>query len=137
MSLGVSLYCVPVEPAIAVQLPPVLLQRSHWYVKVMEAPVHVPRLTVTVWPSTHVPDTLGGLLFTGAFAFTTSVGFDADVCEPDEFVAVTRTRIRDPTSAEVRTYVVPVAPAMFVQLLPSELPPSVPQRTHWYANVMG
>jgi hypothetical protein len=46
---------------------------------------------------------LGALEFTGAFAVTVSVGLDAAVCEPDAFVAVTRTRILDPTSAEVRT----------------------------------
>ena len=64
------------------------------------APVHVPGSAVTTWPTTIVPRPTGGDVFTGG-PTTTPVGFDAAVREPSAFVAVTRTRIRKPTSALV------------------------------------
>ena len=48
------------------------------------------RTTVTVWPSTIEPEIVGPLPLTGAVAVTVEVGFEAAVCEPDEFVAATR-----------------------------------------------
>src|SRR5947209_6515569 len=51
------------------------------------------------------------------------------VLEPVAFFAVTCTSSVWATSAEVATYVVPVAPGMAVQ------PPPVPtQRSHWYES---
>jgi hypothetical protein len=69
-------------------------------------------------------------VFTGG-PTTTPVGFDAAVRDPSAFVAVTRTRMRDPTSALARRYRSVVAPEMIVQLPPSGWPPSAPHRTHW------
>jgi len=57
---------------------------------------------------------------------TTAVGSDVAEREPAPFVAVTRTLIFDPTSLPVKRYVLPVAPAMLVQL-----PPDLLQRSHW------
>ncbi|MBA3562031.1 MAG: hypothetical protein H0W35_04845 [Actinobacteria bacterium] len=45
-----------------------------------------------------VPRTSGIEVFTGG-PTTIAVGFDATVCSPSAFVAVTRTRKRDATSA--------------------------------------
>jgi hypothetical protein len=137
-SLAVSLYCLPVAPEMEAKLAPWLLERSHWYANVMgPAPVQVPGFAVKVEPSTIEPDIVGPFVFTGAPALTTLVALDATVVEPAEFVAVTRTRIRNPTSLDVRVWVVFVAPPICAQLLPSGRPPSVPQRTHWYTNVIG
>jgi len=83
-----------------------------------------------------VPRTTGVDVFTGG-PTTTAVGFDAAVREPSAFIAVTRTRIREPTSALVSRYLSPVAPEMIVQLPPSGSPPSAPQRTHWNAYEIG
>ena len=47
------------------------------------------------------------------------VGFDAAESEPSAFVAVTRTRMRIPTSMSRSRYVVPVAPPIVRQLEPS------------------
>ncbi len=49
-----------------------------------------------------VPETTGIDVLTGGPTIA-AVGFDATVCEPSEFVAVTRTRSRNPTSALVTT----------------------------------
>ena len=57
---------------------------------------------------------------------TTAVGSDVAEPEPDALVAVTRTLIFEPTSLPVKTYVLPVAPAMLVQF-----PPDLLQRSHW------
>src|SRR5205823_11446212 len=59
-------------------------------------------------------------------------GRDTAELEPALFVAVTRTRIRWPASAEARTYVCDVAPDTSAQL-----PPPLPQRRHRYENVSG
>ena len=76
--------------------------------------------------------------FDGALALTTAaVAFDAAVAEPSPLVAVTRTRRRRPTSALATTYLEVLAPPIVAQSDPSEAPPSAPQRTHWYANVIG
>ena len=57
---------------------------------------------------------------------TTAVGSDVAEPEPAALVAVTLTRIFDPMSLPVKTYVLPVAPAMLVQF-----PPDLLQRSHW------
>ncbi len=61
-------------------------------------PVQLPGCTVASDPTSAVPPTSGIDVFTGG-PTTTAVGFDATVCSPSAFVAVTRTRKRDPTSA--------------------------------------
>src|SRR5687767_8878490 len=52
--------------------------------------------------------------------------------EPLAFRAVTRTRMRKPTSALRTPYVLPFAPTTGRQLVPS-----ASQRCHWYANPVG
>ncbi len=69
--------------------------------------------------------------------WTAAVAFDARVCSPRLLEAVTRKRMRDPTSSAESVYAVVVAPEIVVQLEPSGSPPSSPQRTHWYANEIG
>ena len=69
-----------------------------------------------------------------ADAWTTAVGFEAAVALPELFLAVTRTRIRRPTSAAASVYDELVAPPIAGQFDPLALPPSLPHRTHWYAN---
>src|SRR5512134_24996 len=66
-----------------------------------------------------------------------AVGFDATVWDPSAFEAVTRTRMRNPTSAARSVYCEPVAPDTMAQLPPSGWPPSGPHRTHWRAYVIG
>jgi hypothetical protein len=138
-SAAVSLNCALVALAIEAKvLPWAVFERSHWYVNVIgAAPVQVPVLAAIVEPSTIEPDTAGALVFTGALPWTTPVALDATVVEPEEFVAVTRTRMREPASFPVSVWVAFVAPAICAQLLPSGSPPSAPHRTHWYANVIG
>ena len=58
---------------------------------------------------------------------TTSVSAEAAVAEPPPFVAVTCTRIAQPTSDPPSVYDASVALAMFAQP-----PPELSQRRHWY-----
>ena len=60
-----------------------------------------------------------GLGAVGAAA-TRLLAADDAVADPTEFVAVTDTRIVEPTSADERTYVAPVAPAIGVHDAPPE-----------------
>src|SRR5689334_14747848 len=103
------------------QLVPEELQRCHWYPKLIGAvPLQVPGDAVSTCPSVGVPETVGGLVFEGgtAGAEMTAVAEDGADAFPATFVAVTTTRIVDPTSADVRTYVCDDAPAMLVQVDP-------------------
>ena len=72
-----------------------------------------------------------------AAAWTIAVGFEAASVLPFPSVAVTCARMRWPTSAASSLYVWPVAPDTGGQFDPSGAPPSAPQRTHWYVNVIG
>ena len=56
---------------------------------------------------------LGGVL-------TDAVAAEVAVTEPTELLAVTETRIVDPTSADTREYAVPVAPVIGAQSAPPE-----------------
>ena len=56
---------------------------------------------------------------------------------PLAFVAVTRTRSREPRSLDATTYACVLAPPITAQSEPSGLPPELAQRTHWYANEVG
>jgi hypothetical protein len=72
----------------------------------------------------------GAVALSGGRAATVPDGADRTVAEPAPFVAVTRTRRRNPTSSAVSGYVLDVAPGTSVQLVPV-----ASQRTHWYAYV--
>ena len=76
-----------------------------------------------------VPVTAGATVFAGG-PLTIALAADSAEDEPAEFVAVTFTRIVEPTSAWTRVYVVPVAPPMLLQFAP---PWS--HRSHCWANV--
>jgi hypothetical protein len=95
-------------------------------------PIQVPGSAVTTDPVRNVPRNDGALVCTGG-PTTVPVGFEAAVAEPSAFVAVTRARSRNPTSAAVRVYLEPVAPEIAMQSLPSGCPPPDPQRTQRYA----
>jgi len=130
-----------VAPVIDEQLPPLALQVRHWYVnEIGWVPDHVPGSAVWVAPTIGDPEIVGGWTFRGlADPWTTAVGLDTALSEPSAFVAVTRTRIRTPTSALRSRYVVPepAGPAMGAQFEPSAAPPSVGHRSQRYANVIG
>ena len=100
-SAAASRYVWPFAPEIVTQLPPAVLHWSQRYeYEIGCLPVHDPGSAVTVEPTSIVPRTPGVEVFTGA-PTTTAVGLDAAVREPSAFIAVTRTRIREPTSALV------------------------------------
>ena len=61
-------------------------------------------------------------------AATTAVGVVVAVVDPSALVAVTWARSVLSRSTVFKVYVVAVAPEMFEQL-----PPSLSQRSHWYA----
>ena len=63
---------------------------------------------------------------------TTAVGTDVEAALPSALVAVTTTRMVEPTSGSVSPYVRSVAPATAVQLAPFSL-----QRCQAYAYVIG
>jgi RecB family exonuclease len=74
---------------------------------------------------------VGRVVGTGApRGATTSVAFEAALALPSLLVAVTRTRIVEPTSAAARVYVFVVAPAITAQFEASPEPPSFGQRRH-------
>src|SRR5262245_42686565 len=136
-SADVSRYVLPFAPPIAEQSPPPELQRSQRNENEIGcAPVHEPGSAVTTAPTVIVPRTVGVDVLTGG-PTTTLVGFDATVFEPSAFIAVTRTRSLKPTSARTSRYRRSVAREMMAQFPPSGCPPSVPHRTHWYANEIG
>jgi hypothetical protein len=70
------------------------------------------------------PSTVRLALGLGA-AVTTAVAAEDAVVEPAESLAVTETRIVDPTSNDARRYVVPLAPA-----IDEQEPPPESQRCH-------
>ena len=60
-----STYVFSVAPPMLAQLPPSLSQRRQSYVNEVGVPVHVPLLAVRVWPSSAVPEIVGGDWFAG------------------------------------------------------------------------
>ena len=64
-------------------------------------PLQAPCCTLSVESTSGVPTTSGSDVLTGPPA-TTAVGFEAATREPSAFVAVTRTRMRNPTSPPPR-----------------------------------
>ena len=64
-------------------------------------PFQVPFEAVSVWPSAGVPAIVGSAVFAGALGPTSTPGeLVSTSAAPAEFVAVTWTRSRLPTSAE-------------------------------------
>jgi hypothetical protein len=127
------MYEEPVAPVMLTQVDPAVSQRRHCCVYVIGVvPVHVPSVVVRVCPFTALPETTGTDMLTGAAEATTAVAAESADVDAVEFVAVTRTRIVDPTSPATSVYVVPVAPAMSAQPAPP-----VPQRLHWRAYDIG
>jgi hypothetical protein len=123
-----------VAPLTDEQFAPALSHRSHWYAYEMSAvPDQEPLEPLNVEPLVALPVTVGRLVFDGAIA-AWAVGATISVCaevadfEPDEFVAVTNTRIVPPASAVVKRYVAEFAPAIDAQPAPA-----ASQRRHWYA----
>ena len=101
-------------------------------------PDQPPAFAVSVSPTTGEPVIDGGTrLFGFALPCTIPVGLDAADAWPSEFVAITRTRRRRPMSASRTRYVLFVAFPITRQFEPSAAPPSVPQRSHRYANDIG
>jgi len=72
---------------------------------IVGAPVQVPLFAVKVLFSAEEPEIVGGCAFFGgpALALTTFVAFELKLAVPSWFVAITRERIRCPTSALAST----------------------------------
>jgi hypothetical protein len=131
-----TVYVLWVALAMLTHAPPVASQRDQRYANVMPVPVYVPGFAVSDSPTTAEPEIVGGAVFGGpACTVTCAVAFDTATRWASGFVAVTRTRSRNPTSPAATTYVVLVAPSMVAQSDPSDAPPDGGHRSHWYANV--
>lgn len=91
-------------------------------------PLQLPGLAVRACPSCVVPAIVGVAVFAGGVGggWTTAVGAEVAVPVPLVFVALTTTRIVEPTSRLVRAYVFAVAPASEAQELPL-----AEHRCHW------
>ena len=64
-------------------------------------PENDPGSAVSVWPSTGLPVTAGGVVLTGALGATASLAGEVLVSAPAAFVAVTTTRTVPATSSPV------------------------------------
>jgi hypothetical protein len=89
-----------------------------------------------------VPEIVGGDVFVGLPAVEDGrtrpgVALEFRLAVPSAFVAMTRERIRWPTSARLKTYVLLVSPAIVAQLIPFGPPPVASQRSHRYWKVIG
>ena len=92
-----------------------------------ESLFQLPLLTLSVWPSWAVPESVGAAVLTGGLpATTTPVALETAWPEPAELVAVTWTRSVCPTSLEPSVSVWAVAPCTSEQS-----PPELEQRRHW------
>ena len=91
--------------------PPFDGHRTHWSVnEIGEVPVQLPFDPVSACPWTAEPEIVGSAVFFGADAVVTvEVALDSALSWPAPFVAVTRTRRRDPTSELPTAYVAEVA----------------------------
>src|SRR6185369_9544080 len=113
-------YAFPVAPATSAQAEPLGSQRCHWYVNEVTPPVHVPFEVLSSSPGCGVPVMAGRAVLFGAWlSETTVVGFENAAVRPSAFNAATRTRIVLSMSVLVSVYVLPPAPTMFAQALPS------------------
>jgi hypothetical protein len=143
-SASVSLYDCPVSPAIVGQFF-FRSQRSHWKEMMIGCvPVQMPLEVVTVCPLIAMPDraartpwrlgrgALGGGGGGGGGAATmVRLGSVCTLAWPTELLAVTTAITLSPTSAAVRLYDSPVAPAIAGQF------PLGSQRSHWKEMVIG
>jgi hypothetical protein len=103
-SADTSRYVAAVAPVMATQEAPLELQRCHCRANVIVGvPVHVPVVEDSSCPSFAVPEITGRPVFAGGAAATTAVAALVAGVDPPEFVAVTTTRIFDPTSVAVST----------------------------------
>ena len=66
-------------------------------------PDQLPFVVLRVWPSSGVPEIDGAAVFAGACASTSSVAAEAAESRPPSLLAVTTTRIVEPTSAATRS----------------------------------
>src|SRR5687767_11832713 len=106
------MYVDDVAPAITVH-PAVAVHRYQAYEYVIGVvPLQLPVCAVSVEPTTVWPEIVGALVLSGgvgaAGAATALVRAEKAVADPNLFVAVTRTRIAKPRSAEPSTYDEPV-----------------------------
>src|SRR5215212_3298137 len=134
-STDVRTYVFCVAPLMSEQLPPVWSQRRHWYANAIGCPpVHVPGFAVSVWPCCGVPLIVGCFALTGRPAVAEArtvveVAFEFALAVPSAFEAMTRERMRWPTSARRRMYVRRVSPGIVAQLTPFTPPPLASQRS--------
>ena len=84
------------------------------------SPTHEPVVDASVVPTVAAPVIVGGELLAGMplAVVIAAVGLDVAVPSPELFAAVTANRIVAPRTAVVSVYLVPVAPAIGVQLAP-------------------
>src|ERR1700736_1799738 len=96
------------------QLPPELLQRSHWYSNSVGPLVHLPCASVSVLPSRVSPAIVGGASLLGGWmrlGCTTLEALEvAGLLAPPALLAVSWTSIVCPISAAMSLYVCAVAP---------------------------
>src|SRR5436190_2045339 len=128
---------------MSAQLPPTESQRRHWKAYACGLPpFHVPVVAESVWFCCGVPEIAGGLAFSGGPAVedgwtTPGVAFEFALAAPSAFDAITRERMRWPTSARRKTSVRRVSPPMVLQVAPLTPPPLVSQRSQRYRNASG
>jgi hypothetical protein len=114
------MYVVAVAPTIGSQPSPALPHLSHWYASASGGvPDQVPSVVDNVCPSIAVPEIAGGVVAVGGAAATTVVGAELVAEEPAELVAVTTTRMLQPTSSWVSAYVGFLAPVIGLHVVPA------------------
>jgi hypothetical protein len=90
---------VLVAPVIGLQLAPDVSQVNHWYVNVIDEPVQVPGLAVSVEPTVVVPLIVGGDVFGGPdCGVTAAVALEVAFVWPSVLIAVTWARSVKPMS---------------------------------------
>src|SRR5262245_40030417 len=124
-------WVVAVSPGSAAQEPPAWLQRSQCRL-VVSASVHSPVFAVSVCPSRASPVTAGAVVLAGAAGSTSGLAAERALVVPPALLALTRTRMVEPTSSWSSVYVLSSSLASGTQLEPD---PS--QRCHSYANEVG
>lgn len=123
-----------VASSTAPQLRPVLAQRRHWYPYVMPpvplpVPPQVPGFADSVWLSWVGPETLGAERSMGT-AWTAAPELSSTAYPiPAEFVALTISWSRHPTSVALTVYDLVVAPGPVALL--QVAPVATSQSCHW------
>ena len=79
----------------------------------------MPCVAVSVYVRVGVPLIVGAAMLAAGYGEISSVGGLAAVTMPSRFEALTSMRTTSPSSAVPSTYCALVAPAMFVQFVPS------------------